>query len=302
MNKKLIDDICRISFFDTEAVSKLLKKHSFTKFDSFFDGTMICNFSEFTKDINTLFIVRFRPIGVMSNRVGDDMSAAVLGKVKEEIMSDNILYNCENPIAVLRKKEKCFVMNAIGNANIKSGSIYEPKRSFVTAGDRAYVNDISAAAVYMTAVLADQRSGEPIVALVNESLSGEGALSEVVSKVKPGRTVVISFEAETDNFKTGKGFGTVFKDGCYVAPQWYRNAILNKNNGDEIQYYIGKTDTGLEKVSISESTGGTFGIYIPIIGKDTRVCEFSLNDVEKAAEYLRGKDSFLGTQKILKKR
>lgn len=279
MDKKLIKEITESSFFDSNDILKLFNSVTNADKTVLANGTVLCGDSDNRK---SLIVFRFKPCGVMAE---PNNRAVILSESEKEkeMLTDSILYKDSKPYAVLRKRDDKFIINTADKEELNPGEILEPERKFIINNDRIYLSDVSAIMLYLALKCAE--NGKVSVALVNESLAGEGALSEAVRVVNPGRAIAVAAAAETEGFKVGGGTGIVIKDGCCVVSKRVTECMENSAEGST-QFYIGKTDTGLERLSISAALNGFCGLYIAATGIETKICELSAEDVEKTQNFL----------------
>ena len=280
MDKNLVDKIVNTSFFNIDDLAELFKENGVSQIKTLADGTILCGAAG---KCEMLIVFRFKPFGIMAEQSGKDVTGILLGGIEKEAAADSILYKNLDLRAVLRKKDDKLIISTNDKAELNPGEILEPAHSAIIKGGRIYTSDVSVMMLYLAIKCAE--SGRTAVALVNESSAGEGALSEIVRGIMPCRAVVVSAVAENEDFKTEKGVGIVIKDGCCVVHEKTVEKLNEAGSGDT-QYYIGKTDTGLERLSISAAMEKFCGIYVAADGIGTRVCELSVKDVEKTQNFL----------------
>lgn len=280
MDKNLVDKIVNTSFFNVDDLAELFKENGVSQIKTLANGTILCGSAE---KCEMLIVFRFKPFGIMAEQSGKDVTGILLGGIEKEAAADSILYKNSDLCAVLRKKDDKLIVSTNDETELNPGEILEPAHSAIIKGNRIYTSDVSAMMLYLAIKCAE--SGRTAVALVNESSAGEGALSEIVRGIMPRMAVVVSAAAENEDFKIEKGVGIVIKDGCCVVHEKTVEKLNEAGSGDT-QYYIGKTDTGLERLSISAVMEKFCGIYVAAAGIGTRVCELSVKDVEKTQNFL----------------
>ena len=289
MDERLLERISEVSFFYKAEIAEFIRKECAAEKEDIFclaNGT-VC-YKSYKESGGILLIFRFKPDGVIAETSDSQCRISVLGGVKEENAADRICYSESKPIGILRKsgEKDGTVLEMFQNLKSETGVVYEFNKELQVCGDTVCGEQLSALTIYIAVqcIKKLKESGKnAAVALVNESLCGESGLAEAVRNIKPDAIFVVSATEENDVCKLGKGAAVLVKDGNCVVPENMRTIVQNAAVaiGQELQYFVGKTDTGMERVSISGDTGNFCGIYLTAKHTETRMKEADAKDVEK---------------------
>lgn len=231
-------------------------------------------------------IVRINPVGVLIGKKNEETyNATILGDEKK--LTEAILYQQSNPVGVLRQEKEQWIVKSFYDSESLFTEILVKNKETFCKGNKLYSSELGEV---FSLFLADKIVNGIIgcdkhidFTVWNSSLSGENGLFHALNTSKADKILFLSLVDGKDLTEDSGGL-VVFKDGNYVLPQEQRDFAKSiSENGD---FYVGKTDSIIEKLALQLYDKKFLGIYIPVDQFGSTIEEISITNLKKTQDLL----------------
>ncbi len=238
-------------------------------------------------------IFRISPVGIIPEKETEDgYYVSIIGEGKRDDLKDSLAYDGATPIGILRRKDEDWILTSFTDILDLKFRALTLKKSVLCKDMSLYGNDlISILSLYFANfILQNKMFSDKYIDFTvwNSSLNGENGLLSAYQYCNPDKILFLSVIPDEKNCAFGSGPSLVLKDGNYVLAQKQRTQLLDiiSRENLETQFYVGKTDSSMEKLDIHACGKPLLGIYLPVKHKDTKNEEINWLDVEKTRNIL----------------